>query len=90
MVRTSPTHPLVQVLQSVYPIWLVRVVPYMFAAAPIGIAISADATILLFAVSAGKTLITGRSWWRSGLESMAIGTAAGIVTYGAGRLFARR
>jgi vacuolar iron transporter family protein len=70
---------------------MVPVLPYVFVGAPLGIAISAGTTIcVLFAVGAAKTLITGRSWWRSGLESMAIGIAAGIVTYGAGLLFARR
>jgi VIT1/CCC1 family predicted Fe2+/Mn2+ transporter len=58
---------------------------------PIGIAISALATVgVRFGVGAAKTLITTRSWWRSGLESMAIGIAAGAVTYGAGVLFAIR
>jgi VIT1/CCC1 family predicted Fe2+/Mn2+ transporter len=45
---------------------------------------------VLFAVGALKTIITSRSWWRSGLESMATGIAAAAVTYGAGRLFAAR
>jgi VIT1/CCC1 family predicted Fe2+/Mn2+ transporter len=45
---------------------------------------------VLFGVGAVKTIITSRSWWRSGLESMATGIAAAAVTYGAGRLFAAR
>jgi len=60
-------------------------------APPIGIVVSALATIgVLFGVGAAKTIITTRSWWRSGLESMAIGIAAAAVTYGAGVLFASR
>jgi VIT1/CCC1 family predicted Fe2+/Mn2+ transporter len=52
--------------------------------------LSAAATITaLFAVGAAKTVITSRSWLRSGLESMAIGIAAGAITYGAGVLFSR-
>ena len=43
--------------------------------------------LVLFAVGAAKTIITTRSWWRSGIESMLTGIAAGAVTYGAGRLF---
>ncbi len=69
----------------------IPVLPYVFVRPPIGIAISAGATICaLFTVGAAKTLITARSWWRSGLESIAIGIAAGAVTYGAGTLFSRR
>lgn len=66
------------------------VLPYVFVHPPLGIAVSAAATIVtLFAVGAAKTLITTRRWWRSGLESMAIGIAAAAVTYGAGVLFSR-
>jgi VIT1/CCC1 family predicted Fe2+/Mn2+ transporter len=46
--------------------------------------------IVLFAVGAAKTLVTARVWWRSGLESMAIGGAAAAVTFAAGLLFAHR
>jgi VIT1/CCC1 family predicted Fe2+/Mn2+ transporter len=70
---------------------MVPVVPYLLVAPPLGILISALATVgVLFGVGAAKTLITTRSWWRSGLESMAIGIAAAAVTYGAGVLFASR
>jgi vacuolar iron transporter family protein len=66
------------------------VLPYVFVHPPLGIAVSAAATIVtLFAVGAAKTLITARRWWHSGLESMAIGVAAAAVTYGAGVLFSR-
>jgi VIT1/CCC1 family predicted Fe2+/Mn2+ transporter len=66
----------------------VPVLPYLFARPSSGIIISAIATIIaLFVVGAAKTVITSRSWWRSGLESMAIGVAAGAVTFGAGKLF---
>jgi VIT1/CCC1 family predicted Fe2+/Mn2+ transporter len=69
----------------------VPVIPYVFTPPSIGIVISAIATIIvLFAVGAAKTVITSRSWWRSGLESMAIGIAAGAVTFGAGKLFGSR
>jgi len=69
----------------------VPVIPYALAEASDAIKLSAVATVLvLFAVGAFKTLITARSWWRSGLESMATGIAAAAVTYGAGRLFGQR
>jgi VIT1/CCC1 family predicted Fe2+/Mn2+ transporter len=66
----------------------VPVAPYLFIAPAIGIVFSAVITVLvLFAVGAAKTIVTARPWWRSGLESMLTGIAAGAVTYGAGRLF---
>src|SRR6202035_3726678 len=66
----------------------VPVARYLFVAPSEGIAISVIITVLvLFAVGAAKTIITARSWWRSGIESMLTGIAAGAVTYGAGRLF---
>jgi VIT1/CCC1 family predicted Fe2+/Mn2+ transporter len=69
----------------------VPVIPYLFVRPSLGIVISAIATVVvLFAVGAAKTLITSRSWWRSALESMAIGIAAGAVTFGAGKLFGGR
>lgn len=70
---------------------LVPVIPYWFWSPQAGIWASAIATVAcLFAVGAAKTVITSRSWWRSGLESMMSGVAAAAVTYGAGRLFAVR
>jgi VIT1/CCC1 family predicted Fe2+/Mn2+ transporter len=70
---------------------LIPVLPYIFAHPPLAIVISALATIsALFAAGVFKTVITARSWWRSGLESMAIGVAAAAVTYGAGLVFAAR
>ncbi|HEY6395787.1 MAG TPA: VIT1/CCC1 transporter family protein [Candidatus Binataceae bacterium] len=69
----------------------VPVAPYLFIEPGIGVIASAVATILvLFVVGAAKTIITTRSWWRSGIESMLTGIAAAAVTYGAGRLFASR
>ncbi|MGH7813010.1 MAG: VIT1/CCC1 transporter family protein [Candidatus Binataceae bacterium] len=69
----------------------VPVAPYLFLAPGPGvIASAAAAALVLFAVGALKTIVTSRSWWRSGLESMLTGIAAAAVTYGAGRLFAAR
>jgi VIT1/CCC1 family predicted Fe2+/Mn2+ transporter len=69
----------------------IPVFPYLFVRPQLGIYISACTTVgALFVIGAAKTLITSRSWWRSGLESMAIGIAAGIVTYSAGLLLSRR
>lgn len=69
----------------------VPVIPYAVVPLPNAIAVSAFATVaVLFMVGAGKTVITARSWWRSGLESMLTGIAAAAVTYSAGRLFGAR
>lgn len=69
----------------------VPVVPYLFVVPSIGVMISAVATVLvLFAVGAAKTIITARPWWRSGIESMLTGIAAGAVTYAAGRVLGSR
>ena len=66
----------------------VPVAPYLFITPALGIIVSAIITVIvLFAVGAAKTIITARSWWRSGVESMLTGIAAGTVTYLAGRMF---
>ena len=68
------------------PVWA-----YIFFQPSRALIVSAISTVaVLFAVGALKTIITSRSWWRSGLESMLIGIAAAGVTYAAGRIFAAR
>jgi VIT1/CCC1 family predicted Fe2+/Mn2+ transporter len=69
----------------------VPLLPYLFVGAAYGILISALATIIaLFVVGAAKTVLTARPWLGSGLESMAIGAVAAIVTYSVGRAFGTR
>jgi VIT1/CCC1 family predicted Fe2+/Mn2+ transporter len=69
----------------------VPLLPYLFVVQPLGVLVSALATVIaLFVVGAGKTILTTRSWWRSGLESMAIGLVAAAVTYSVGRLMGTR
>jgi len=69
----------------------VPMLPYVLVEPSIGILISAIATIIaLFIVGAAKTVLTTRQWWRSGLESMGIGTVAAIATYSVGRAFGTR
>jgi VIT1/CCC1 family predicted Fe2+/Mn2+ transporter len=68
------------------PVWA-----YIFFEPSRALIVSAISTVaVLFGVGALKTIITSRSWWRSGLESMLIGIAAAGVTYAAGRMFAAR
>jgi VIT1/CCC1 family predicted Fe2+/Mn2+ transporter len=38
-------------------------------------------------VGAAKSVITVRSWWKSGIEMMVVGIAVAIITYGLGVLF---
>ena len=42
--------------------------------------------VALFALGAGKVLLTGLSWWRSGLEMLLVGGLAAGVAYGIGAL----
>jgi VIT1/CCC1 family predicted Fe2+/Mn2+ transporter len=70
---------------------LVPVLPYALADPRYGVGASALTTVIvLFGAGAAKTIVTVRSWWRSGLESMAIGVVAAAVTFAAGLLFAHR
>jgi VIT1/CCC1 family predicted Fe2+/Mn2+ transporter len=39
-----------------------------------------------FLVGAAKSLVTVRSWWRSGLEMTTVGVIEGVVTYSLGLL----
>ena len=67
-----------------------RFLPYLFVAPARGVVYSAVATLVaLFVVGAAKTIITTRSWWRSGLESALTGAAAAAATFAAGSLFSR-
>jgi VIT1/CCC1 family predicted Fe2+/Mn2+ transporter/rubrerythrin len=40
-----------------------------------------------FLVGAAKSIVTVRSWWKSGMEMMVVGIIVAIVTYGLGLLF---
>ena len=44
--------------------------------------------ISLFAVGAGRTWVTARSWWRGGLEMLLVGATAALVAYGIGAAIA--
>jgi len=69
----------------------VPMLPYLLVEPTAGILLSAIATVIaLFVVGAAKTVLTGRAWWRSGLESMGIGLVAAVVTYTVGRALGTR
>jgi VIT1/CCC1 family predicted Fe2+/Mn2+ transporter len=64
----------------------IPLLPYLFPLAPTvaftwAIALTG---IALFAVGSSRCIVTGRSWWRSGLEMFAIGALAAITAYLAG------
>jgi VIT1/CCC1 family predicted Fe2+/Mn2+ transporter len=68
---------------------LVPVLPYLFMGGlPALITSFLISTLAHFAVGAGKVIVTGRSWWKSGLEMMVIGLGEAAITYGIGLLVA--
>ena len=51
---------------------------------------SACATfVTMFALGAARSLVTSERWWRSGLETLALGALVAVTAYGAGVLVAR-
>ena len=44
--------------------------------------------VVFFGIGAAKSLWSEAPWWRSGLETLAIGGAAAAVAYGVGSIFA--
>jgi vacuolar iron transporter family protein len=63
----------------------VPVLPYLFATGLTALVISfVVSTVAHFAVGAAKVLMTGRSWWKSGLEMMVIGLGEAAITFGIG------
>jgi VIT1/CCC1 family predicted Fe2+/Mn2+ transporter len=45
-------------------------------------------TLAHFAVGASKTIVTGRTWWKSGMEMTIVGVGEAVVTYCIGLLIA--
>jgi VIT1/CCC1 family predicted Fe2+/Mn2+ transporter/rubrerythrin len=67
----------------------IPVLPYLFATGVIALFISfVVSTLAHFAVGAAKVVVTGRVWWKSGLEMMLIGLGEAAITYGIGLLVA--
>ncbi len=63
---------------------LVPLVPFI-TSSPSAFAYSAVATsITFFAIGAAKSVWSLVSWWRSGLETLAIGSSAAAIAYAAG------
>jgi len=67
----------------------IPVLPYVFTTGVSALVISfVISTVAHFAVGAAKVVVTGRAWWRSGLEMMFIGLGEAAITYGIGLLVA--
>lgn len=67
----------------------IPVLPYVFTTGVPALVISfIVSTVAHFGVGAAKVVVTGRAWWRSGLEMMLIGLGEAAITYGIGLLVA--
>jgi vacuolar iron transporter family protein len=65
----------------------VPVIPYLFMGGISALVVSfVISTLAHFGVGAAKVVVTGRSWWKSGLEMMMIGLGEAAITYGIGLL----
>jgi VIT1/CCC1 family predicted Fe2+/Mn2+ transporter/rubrerythrin len=63
----------------------VPVLPYLFMGGITALITSFTiSTLAHFGVGAAKVVVTGRSWWKSGLEMMLIGLGEAAITYGIG------
>lgn len=66
---------------------MVPLLPFLFGA-PAALALSVALTgVVFFAIGALKSRWSLAPWWRSGLETLAIGTVAALIAYGIGSLF---
>jgi VIT1/CCC1 family predicted Fe2+/Mn2+ transporter/rubrerythrin len=66
---------------------IIPVLPFIFFAGTFAIILSLIiSTIAHFLVGVLKTIVTGRSWWRSGLEMTLVGLLTASIAYGVGVL----
>ena len=66
----------------------VPLIPFFFTGGMTAVVASFVLSLVAhFLVGAAKSLITVRSWWRSGFEMMVVGVIVAVVTYGLGALF---
>lgn len=68
---------------------IVPVIPFFFLTGTLGIIVSLVVSIVAhFAVGASKSIVTLRSWWKSGLEMTAVALIVAVVAYALGRALA--
>jgi len=66
----------------------IPIIPFFFTSGmPAIIASFAISTASHFLIGSAKTIVTGLSPWRSGLEMMVVGLGEALITYGIGILF---
>ena len=66
---------------------IIPVIPFMFFFGQAAIILSlVISTLAHFLVGVLKTIVTGRSWWRSGLEMTLVGLLTAAIAYGVGVL----
>ncbi|MCX6137207.1 MAG: VIT1/CCC1 transporter family protein, partial [Ignavibacteriales bacterium] len=66
---------------------IIPVVPFLFlSGAPAVVASLVVSTVAHFLVGSLKTIVTGRSWWRSGIEMTLVGLLTAAIAYGVGML----
>ena len=67
----------------------IPVVPYFWLGGMHALAASfVISTAAHFAIGASKVFVTGRSWFKSGIEMTVVGLGEALITYGIGRLIA--
>jgi VIT1/CCC1 family predicted Fe2+/Mn2+ transporter/rubrerythrin len=65
----------------------VPIIPFFFAGGLSAVIASfVISTLAYFVVGAGKVVVTGRGWFRSGMEMLLIGLGVGVITYLIGTL----
>ncbi len=68
---------------------IVPVVPFLFLTGMTGIIVSLVVSIIAhFAVGASKSIVTLRSWWKSGLEMTGVALLVAVVAYAVGNALA--
>ncbi len=66
----------------------IPLIPFFFLTGMTAVITSFAVSLLAhFLVGAAKSIVTVRSWWKSGMEMMVVGIIVAIVTYGLGLLF---
>ena len=66
---------------------IIPVIPFLFlSGAPAVLASLVISTVAHFLVGSLKTIVTGRSWWRSGLEMTLVGLLTAAIAFGVGMI----
>ncbi len=66
----------------------IPLIPFFFLSGMTAVITSFAVSLLAhFLVGAAKSIVTVRSWWKSGMEMMVVGIIVAVVTYGLGLLF---